>query len=241
MPPVYATISFFSYRYFRDYAYCPLALAVYEALAVSAFLMLLIQYVGGSTVERKKILARKSKTNMIFPFCCFRYRPSKPYFMHTLKASWHLTVDTWGWLFCSGPFCNIVYLDHLSVSRVSLLRNIMYFVSTPHLWHEGGEGRIFWQVHTGLHQYSVHFAAVYLDSARYVLAQSLFSTQHWRISSFVSSSVALYALSAFHDLTSENLEGRQPLAKFRSIKLVTFFTFCKRRQFITAFFWKLTA
>ena len=140
--------------------------------------------------------------------------------------------------FCSGPFCNIVYLDHLSVSRVSLLRNIMYFVSTPHLWHEGGEGRIFWQVHTGPHQYSVHFAAVYLDSARYVLAQSLFSTQHRRISSFVSSSVALFALSVFYDLTRENLEGRQPLAKFRSIKLVTFFTFCKRRRFIMAFFLK---
>ena len=93
MPPVYATISFFSYRYFRDYAYYSLALAVYEALAVSAFLMLLIQYVGGSTAERKKILARKSKTNMIFPFCCLRYRPSKPYFMHSLKVSWHLTVD----------------------------------------------------------------------------------------------------------------------------------------------------
>ena len=38
--------------------------------------------------------------------------------------------------FCSGPFCNIVYLAHLSLSRVSLMRNIMYSVSTPYLSHE---------------------------------------------------------------------------------------------------------
>ena len=97
-------------------------------------------------------------------------------------------------------------------------------------------GGFFWQVFTGPHQYSVHFAAVYLDSAKYVLAQLLFSTQHWRISSFVAFSVALYALLVFYTLTREDLEGRQPLAKFLSVKLIVFFTFCKRRQFITAFF-----
>ena len=92
MPPVYATISFFSYRYFRDYTYYFLAQAVYEALAVAAFLMLLIQFVGESTAERKKILKDKSKRNMVFPFCCLRYRPSKPYFMHTLKVSLAICV-----------------------------------------------------------------------------------------------------------------------------------------------------
>ena len=32
-------------------------------------------------------------TNIIFQFCCLRYRPSKSYFMHTLKVSLWLTVD----------------------------------------------------------------------------------------------------------------------------------------------------
>ena len=100
----------------------------------------------------------------------------------------------------------------------------------------GVRGGFFWQVYTGPHQYPVHFAAVYLDSAKYVLAQSLLSTQHWRISSFVSFSVALYALLVFYTLTREDLEGRQPLAKFLSIKFIVFFTFCKQHQFITAFF-----
>ena len=41
--------------------------------------------------------------------------------------------------FCSGPFCNIVYLARSSLSRVSLLRNIMHSVTTPYLSHEGCE------------------------------------------------------------------------------------------------------
>ena len=93
LPPVFAIISFFSYRYFRDYTYYRLAETVYEALAVSAFLMLLIQYAYENTAE--KPLAFKSK-NMPIPFCCWRYKPNEPYLMHTLKVSWHLTVDTGG-------------------------------------------------------------------------------------------------------------------------------------------------
>ena len=55
------------------------------------------------------------------------------------------------------------------------------------------------------------------------------------MSSFVSFSIALYALVVFYALTRENLEGKQPLAKFLSIKLIVFFTFCERRQFVIAF------
>ena len=233
LPPVFATISFFSYRYFRDYTYYRLAETVYEALAVSAFLMLLIQYVGGSTVEKSLPLTSR---NMPIPFCCWRYRPNKPYFMHTLKVSWRsdggdmrLTFLQWAVLqYCL--FSPLITIAGIVTEKYNVLCKYSLFMT----W--GGWGGIFWQVRTGPHQYSVHFAAVYLDSAKYVLAQSLFSTQHWRISSFVSFSVALYALLVFYTLTKEDLEGRQPLAKFLSIKFIVFFTFCKRRQFITGFF-----
>ena len=137
------------------------------------------------------------------------------------------------WLtFWSVPFCNIVPI--IIAGIVTEKYNVLCKFSLFMTW--GVRGGIFWQVYTGLLQYSVHFATVYLDSAKYVLAQSLLSTQHWRISSFVSFSVALYALLVFYTLTREYLEGRQPLASFLSIKFVVFFTFCKRRLFITAFF-----
>jgi hypothetical protein len=91
MPVVYAIISFLSYRFYRSYTYYSLVESIYEALAVAAFMMLLIQFVGESTAEQQKLLASKSKRKIPAPFCCWRYRPSKPYFMHTLKVNSNFT------------------------------------------------------------------------------------------------------------------------------------------------------
>jgi hypothetical protein len=38
MPPVYAIISFFSYRFFRKYTYYALVEVAYESVTLSAFL-----------------------------------------------------------------------------------------------------------------------------------------------------------------------------------------------------------
>ncbi|KAJ7346676.1 organic solute transporter Ostalpha-domain-containing protein [Mycena albidolilacea] len=87
MPPVYAVISFLSYRFFRDYTYYSLIQVVYEALTISAFLLLLIDYVAESAHGHKaeNAIARKDKKRMLFPLCCFRFRPTKAYFMYTVK------------------------------------------------------------------------------------------------------------------------------------------------------------
>jgi len=89
MPPVYAVVSFFSYRYFRDYTYYSLAETIYEAITLSAFLMLLIEYVASTATghSAEGALARKNKQPLPFPFCCWRYRPTKAYFMYTVKWS----------------------------------------------------------------------------------------------------------------------------------------------------------
>ncbi|KAF7315620.1 hypothetical protein MIND_00077400 [Mycena indigotica] len=89
MPPVYAVISFLSYRFFRDYTYYSLVEVVYEAFTISAFLLLLIDYVAESAVDHKaeNAIARKDKRRLLMPLCCFRYRPTKAYFMYTVKWS----------------------------------------------------------------------------------------------------------------------------------------------------------
>ncbi|KAK7057130.1 organic solute transporter Ostalpha-domain-containing protein [Favolaschia claudopus] len=89
MPPVYAVISFLSYRYFRDYTYYSLVEVVYEAITMSAFLLLLIEYVADSATGHKaeNAIARKDKRPLLMPFCCFRYRPTKAYFMYSVKWS----------------------------------------------------------------------------------------------------------------------------------------------------------
>lgn len=89
MPPIYAIISFFSYRYFRSYTYYDLVETVYESITLSAFLLLLIEFVAATAVDHKvtNAMARKDKKKLPIPFCCVRYRPTKPYFMYTLKWS----------------------------------------------------------------------------------------------------------------------------------------------------------
>ncbi|KAL0948355.1 hypothetical protein HGRIS_010939 [Hohenbuehelia grisea] len=89
MPAVYAIISFFSYRFFRSYTYYSLIEIAYEAVTLSAFLLLIIEYVAstGSGHNAHAALERKDKTPLPFPFCFWRYRPTKSYFMYTLKWS----------------------------------------------------------------------------------------------------------------------------------------------------------
>ncbi|GLB36716.1 putative DUF300-domain-containing protein [Lyophyllum shimeji] len=89
MPPVYAIISFFSYRFFRHYTYYSFVEVAYEAVTLSAFLLLLIEYVAATASGRKaeNAIARKDKRPLPIPFCCWRYRPTKAYFMYTVKWS----------------------------------------------------------------------------------------------------------------------------------------------------------
>ncbi|KAJ7783231.1 organic solute transporter Ostalpha-domain-containing protein [Mycena metata] len=87
MPPVYAVISFLSYRFFRAYTYYSLVQIVYEALTISAFLLLLIEFVADSATghSAENAIARKEKRRLMMPLCCWRYRPTKAYFMYTVK------------------------------------------------------------------------------------------------------------------------------------------------------------
>ncbi|KAJ7060568.1 DUF300-domain-containing protein [Mycena amicta] len=89
MPFVYAIISFFSYRFFRNYTYYSLIEVAYEAVTISAFLLLIIEYVAATSADHttKGAMARKDKRPLPMPFCCWRYRPTKSYFMYTVKWS----------------------------------------------------------------------------------------------------------------------------------------------------------
>ncbi|KAF7340775.1 hypothetical protein MSAN_02106100 [Mycena sanguinolenta] len=89
MPPVYAIISFFSYRFFRSYTYYSMIYVAYEAVTISAFLLLIIEYVADTAGNHRAegALVRKDKRPLPLPFCCWRYRPTKAYFMYTVKWS----------------------------------------------------------------------------------------------------------------------------------------------------------
>ncbi|ORY23937.1 organic solute transporter Ostalpha-domain-containing protein [Naematelia encephala] len=89
MPCVYSIVSFFSYRYYQQYEYYTLAETAYESITLSAFLMLLMELVSLSSSDHDiaSALKEKDKRKLPFPFNCWRFRASKPYFMHTLSFS----------------------------------------------------------------------------------------------------------------------------------------------------------
>ncbi|CEL53042.1 Transmembrane protein 184C OS=Xenopus laevis GN=tmem184c PE=2 SV=1 [Rhizoctonia solani AG-1 IB] len=173
MPLVYAIVSWFSYRFFRAYTYYSLVVIIYEAITISAFMLLIIQYVAstssGKTAEGA--LARKDKEKLPIPFCCWRYRPTKAYFMYTIK-----------W----------------SVLQYVIIRPLVSIIGI-------------------------------ICEALHILCQSSWSYKHPSVYltavDFVSISVALYGLILFYDLTKQELNGRRPLAKFLTIKLIVMCTF----------------
>ncbi|KAF8906499.1 organic solute transporter Ostalpha-domain-containing protein [Gymnopilus junonius] len=85
MPPVYAVISFLSYRFFRDYTYYSF-IELYSSWHLNPYRLLLIEFVAEKE-GRDRLLAEKEKRKLMFPFCCWRYRPTKPYFMYAVKWS----------------------------------------------------------------------------------------------------------------------------------------------------------
>jgi len=87
MPPIYAISSFFAYRYYRHYVYFAVIRDTYEGCVLASFLILCLLYVGRSPLEQQEIMKQKEKSPLVFPFCCFRYRPSKPYFLIATKWS----------------------------------------------------------------------------------------------------------------------------------------------------------
>ncbi|KAK0544752.1 hypothetical protein OC846_005938 [Tilletia horrida] len=83
--PIYAVVSFLAYRFYREFEYFEIAETAMEAIAISAFLMLLLQYIGHQIEDQKAVFGSKDKTKLPIPFCCWRYRPSKAYFLFLLK------------------------------------------------------------------------------------------------------------------------------------------------------------
>ncbi|SCV74137.1 BQ2448_6569 [Microbotryum intermedium] len=197
MPAVYGVISVCSYRWFRDYTYYELIVVIYESIVLAAFLMLLLQYIGDSTDEQREVLLEKEKKKLMVPFCCWRYRPSKPYFLHALK---------WSVLQCKyGNETSRYVKVFLTENRALPLADSIF---RPIISITG----IICQALSVLcpTQYSIYYASVYLDSAFFVEAVCLC------IADLIS--VALYGLILFYGLVKERLAGKKPLAKFLAIK-----------------------
>lgn len=73
--------------YYRYEEYFQLIRDAYEGLAIAAFLVLILLYLSTSPAEQREVIATKEKRKLMFPLCCWRFRPSKPKFLVNVKWS----------------------------------------------------------------------------------------------------------------------------------------------------------
>ncbi|KAJ2608378.1 hypothetical protein EV177_005013 [Coemansia sp. RSA 1804] len=76
MIPIYSIISFLSYRFYREAPYYTAVRDCYEAFAIAAFYMLLLQYIGDSSGQQKQAMLLKTDLKWTFPFGCIKMNPS---------------------------------------------------------------------------------------------------------------------------------------------------------------------
>ncbi|KAI0031306.1 DUF300-domain-containing protein [Vararia minispora EC-137] len=136
MPPVYAVISFFSYRFFRSYTYYSLVETSASCVLRSPLfcILLLIDFVAATAVAHRaeNAILRKDKTALPIPFCCWRYRPTKAYFMYTLKWSVLQYVLIRPAISITGIICqayNVLCESQYSVHFASVYLDSVDFVS----------------------------------------------------------------------------------------------------------------
>ncbi|KAG0269735.1 hypothetical protein DFQ27_002404 [Actinomortierella ambigua] len=86
MVPIYATTSWFSYVYVRESVYYESIRTLYEAFVVASFFILMLQYLGSTLADQKRVLKTHQRTKRwLFPLCCMKYNPSRLHFLQFMK------------------------------------------------------------------------------------------------------------------------------------------------------------
>ncbi|KAF9999871.1 hypothetical protein BGZ79_006550, partial [Entomortierella chlamydospora] len=86
MVPIYAITSWFSFVYVRESIYYDTIRTLYEAFVIASFFILILQYLGDSLEDQRRMLKQHRKTERwFFPLCCLKYNPSRPHFLQYMK------------------------------------------------------------------------------------------------------------------------------------------------------------
>ncbi|OLL24947.1 Transmembrane protein 184 [Neolecta irregularis DAH-3] len=72
MIPIYAIVSWLGYRFYRYSTYFRIILSFYEAIVISSFFILLLNFLGA---QHSSIVHSKPKQHLVFPLCCWRFNP----------------------------------------------------------------------------------------------------------------------------------------------------------------------
>ena len=85
MSPIYALISWLSYRFYYESTYYITIRDCYEAFVLASFFILLLQYLGDSPEEQRRQLVNTKKQSLMMPLCFLRYNPTKQHWLFWIK------------------------------------------------------------------------------------------------------------------------------------------------------------
>ncbi|KAJ2789710.1 hypothetical protein H4R21_006678, partial [Coemansia helicoidea] len=83
--PVYGIITFFSFRFYREAPYYLAIRDCYEAFVIASFYMLMLQYIGYSSDEQKRMMVDRRGLKWPFPFGCITMNPARQLTFNMLK------------------------------------------------------------------------------------------------------------------------------------------------------------
>lgn len=87
MVPIYAVVSWMSYFFFRQAIYYETIRDCYEAVVITSFFYLLLQYVGDTRAEQHAVFRNVKLKKWFWPMGFWKYRPTGLHFLWLMKIS----------------------------------------------------------------------------------------------------------------------------------------------------------
>ncbi|KAI7820123.1 organic solute transporter Ostalpha-domain-containing protein [Gamsiella multidivaricata] len=85
MIPIYAIISFLSFRFYKEAIYYETIRDCYEAFVIYSFFILLLTYLGEDNEAQRSKITGSDRRRLLYPLNCFYYNPLNENFLHYMK------------------------------------------------------------------------------------------------------------------------------------------------------------
>ncbi|KAF9928007.1 hypothetical protein BGZ67_007210 [Mortierella alpina] len=136
MIPIYAVISFLSYRFYKGAMYFETIRDCYEAFVMYSFFVLLLTYLGDDNETQRSKITGPDRRKLLYPLNCFYYSPHHENFLYVIKYCLLLFVITKPLTTISavvleyfGLYCQTTYSIHFGMLYITIINFIVASVA----------------------------------------------------------------------------------------------------------------
>ncbi|KAF9113846.1 hypothetical protein BGX27_000682 [Mortierella sp. AM989] len=136
MIPIYAIISFLSFRFYKESIYYETIRDCYEAFVIYSFFILLLTYLGDDDETQRSKITGPDRRKLLYPLNCFYYNPLNENFLHYMKygilqyvAIKPLCTFAAVVLQYYGLYCETVYDFHFGMIYITIINFISVSVA----------------------------------------------------------------------------------------------------------------